>query len=476
MKTRYALPLLVSGIAVLLLTCAPPGRSAPEALPPAASPSAAPSVETAPPQAPSAAAPSPAPRGSPLAAADKWALWSNGTRLRGANVYQRLVYPALDQGFLGSGPLGPPFTQADFDRLAALGANYVNLSHPGLFTETPPYQVDLNVQANLDALIAMAAQANLYVVITARTGPGRSEFWAYWGEDTTRDPEGGWFPDSYYNNRLWGDQAAQDAWVAMWQYTAQRYKDNPVVIGYDLMCEPNSNDVGSYPLGQALEDWDPEHFYATYGGTLYDWNQLYPRISAAIRQVDSKTPILIGGNGYSGAAWLPYMQPTGDSRTVYTIHQYEPYTYTHQISVTANITYPGVFDADWDGIPDTVDRAWLDTLLADTVDAFRAAHGSPPVAANEYGVHRWAPGAEVFMSDLTALFEQRGMNYALWEWSTSWEPFASGVHAFTFGFGPDPANRTNVPNPLQDVILSWWARNTARPSGAALFLPLVARR
>lgn len=128
-----------------------------------------------------------------------------------------------------------PSTQADFDALAAMGANYVNIYHPGLFTETAPYTVDLDIQNNLDNLLAMIAKARMFAVISFRTGPGRSEFWAFWGEDNVSDPEEGWFDPSYYNNRVWTDQEAQDAWVEMWRYTAQRYKDNPVVVGYDLM-------------------------------------------------------------------------------------------------------------------------------------------------------------------------------------------------------------------------------------------------
>jgi len=38
----------------------------------------------------------------------------------------------------------------------SIGANYVNISHPGLFTERPPYVVDEQVQANLDCLFEMA--------------------------------------------------------------------------------------------------------------------------------------------------------------------------------------------------------------------------------------------------------------------------------------------------------------------------------
>ncbi|GAF78152.1 unnamed protein product, partial [marine sediment metagenome] len=97
------------------------------------------------------------PDGTPIpsdATSDKWELWVNGTHLRGANIYQRRVYPELDgPTFMGPYPVGPPYTQEDFNRLAALGANYVNISHPGLFTETPPYTLDKSIQDNLDNLL-----------------------------------------------------------------------------------------------------------------------------------------------------------------------------------------------------------------------------------------------------------------------------------------------------------------------------------
>ena len=39
-----------------------------------------------------------------------------------------------------------------------LGANYVNISHPGLFGEDPPYVLDEAVQDNLDRLLDMIAK------------------------------------------------------------------------------------------------------------------------------------------------------------------------------------------------------------------------------------------------------------------------------------------------------------------------------
>jgi cysteinyl-tRNA synthetase len=372
--------------------------------------------------------------------------------LRGANIYQRRVYPELDgPEFMGPGPLGPPYTQESFDRLEALGANYVNISHAGLFSETPPYSLDEEVQDNLDQLLDMIAQADMFAVISFRTGPGRAEFSVCCFEEA-----GDWYDESYLNDTVWQDSEAQEAWAAMWRYTAERYRDTPIVVGYDLMVEPNANEVW-------MDVWDQEEFYADYGGTLYDWNQLYPRITAAIREVDPDTPIIVGAMAYSAVDWLPYLEVTDDPRTVYAAHQYAPFQYTHQWLDSLEFTYPGVFDIDWDDVDDQFNRAWLEELLS-TVDDFVSTYGVP-VAINEFGLMRWQPGGAEFMDDQMALFEERGINYALWAWETSWDPFTEEVHAFNFRLGPEPDNFADVTSSdLMDVITRYWGKNSIRPS------------
>jgi hypothetical protein len=386
----------------------------------------------------------------------KWDLWASGeTLLRGANLYQRLMYPEWDgPDWFGPGPLGPPVTQDDFNRMAELGANYVNLSHPGLFTEEPPFELNEGSQANLDGLLEMVAQADMFAVISFRTGPGRSEF-SFLG--VAEDDEWG---QSMLNDSVWEDQAAQDAWVEMWRTTAERYRDNPVVVGYDLMVEPNGNAI-------FFDIYWPPDFYPAYADTLYDWNQLYPRIVEAIREVDPHTPILAGAIGWSAVDWLPYLEPTDDPRTVYTVHQYTPMDYTHQgpdASGDLPNTYPGELDINGDGEVETFDRAWLKDWLG-KVDDFMARTGMP-VAVNEFGVYRFEPGAAEYMDDLMGLFEARGANYALWAWTSDWMLAHEQVEEMEFRLGTDIDNRTvDVPSNLQDVILSYWALNTLRPSG-----------
>ena len=85
---------------------------------------------------------------------------------------------------------------------------------------------------------------------------------------------------------------------------------------------------------------------------------------------------------------------------------------------------------------------------------------------DEFGVVRYAPNAAGYMDDIMGLFEQRGINYSLWEWSTSWEMFVEDVHSFNFRYGTDVDSRRDTPSDLQDVILRYWALNTLRPSNA----------
>jgi hypothetical protein len=382
---------------------------------------------------------------------DKWDLWTNGTQLRGANIWQRIVVPELDGSeFLGANYVGPPYTQEDFDLLAALGANYVNISGPGLFTETPPYQLDPLLQAYLDQLLEMIQKADMFAVITFRTGPGRSDFTFY------REGAGDWFEPSLLREWVWEDQEAQDAWVEMWRYTASRYIDHPVVVGYDLMCEPNP--------GGIREIWEPDEFFDRYQDTTLDWNQLYPRISQAIREVDPETPILIGGMGWSSLRWLPYIIPTGDPRTVYIFHQYEPQTqYTHQDNLYPINSYPGKFDLDWDGIPDNFDQDWLENFLRTGLEY--KGKWDVPLAVNEYGIVRWIPGGSQFLDDQLALFEEFGFNHAIWMWDPAWEPWTEEVNAMNYRFGTNPRNKLeDLPNTLVDVLVKYWSLNTIRPS------------
>ena len=164
----------------------------------------------------------------------------------------------------------------------------------------------------------------------------------------------------------------------MWRYTAERYRNHPVVVGHELMVEPNADEV-------ALDIYDPNDFYPRFANTSYHGNRMHRPIVQAIRAVDADTPILLSGMGWGSVMWLPYLQPAAAPRLVYTVHQYMSFLFTHQ-QPDQNRPYPGYFDVDWDDQPDEFDWNWMAGYLG-RLGVFRTRHPGPQ-AVNEFGVVR----------------------------------------------------------------------------------------
>jgi hypothetical protein len=368
---------------------------------------------------------------------EKWDLWRYSTCLRGANIWQKVVNPATDGDTFGSGYLGPPYLSSDFAALAAMGANYVNFSVPGIFTVTPPYAVDPGILAGLNTLLDEAQAAGLFVVLSFRTGPGRNEnSFSLNNQPGTVDT-------------LWTDPTAQAGWVSMWQAAATAFQNRPGIVGYNLMVEPNANE-------EFFQIWNPTVFYSQYRNSTYDWNVLSHQIAQAVRAIDSNTPILVGAMDSSDPMWLSVLQTSGVAKTVYGVHQYDPPDYTSLATPSPAYSYPGRFDPYGDGEVMMIDRNWIAGTLQPVSD-FRDSQQAP-VSVNEYGVMRWEYGSPAFIADELSCFESLGLNHAIWLWESSWPKL--GYDQFNFRHGTDPTiTRDVTQNPLEAVISANWAKN-----------------
>jgi len=383
----------------------------------------------------------------------KISLWQNKTNLRGINIWQKKIDPEVDENFVGPGKVGPPFTQEDFNILREMGVNYVNISHPGIFNVNPPYDINYDILNNLKSLVEKIRNADMFCVISFRTGPGRSEYTFYRGEDYESDPENGWFDKKYYNDDVWESSELQEKWAEMWKKTADIFKNYDNVVGYDLMVEPNSNSV-------FFEIDDPETFYENYSGTLYDWNIFYTKLVSAIRESDSETPILISSLNWGSINWLSYIQTIDSPNLIYTVHQYDPYIYTHNINP---YSYPDRFDINYDGITDDFNYQWLKSHLNKIQDFMNKEEVM--IGINEYGVIRWVKNAKDFLDDEMSIFEELGVNYAIWAYSTQWEPYRTEIDEFNYLFGIDKNNKTeDYNNPLISALKKYWNKNTIFPS------------
>jgi cysteinyl-tRNA synthetase len=361
---------------------------------------------------------------------DKWDLWTAGTRLRGADLHPCKL---IDEETCLE-----PITLRDVYELAASGANLINASYPGVFAVNPPHALDPVAVAYLDNLIAWAEEIGIYVVIHFRTGPGRNEAAIHRlrGADMS----------------IWTDPTAQEGWLAMWQYVADRYGNSPVVIGYNLLVEPLAN--LTVDPDQELE---PEQVQAQLEGTPADWNMLAKRITAAIREVDSDTPILVDSMNWASAQWFSVLEPTGDPRTIYSFHTYDPDVYTNQEQGQQEIHYPDEVEDYGETI--IFDIAWLDENLQPVVD-FAERH-DVPIYVGEFGAMRWVPGAADFIRDQTSLFEKYGWNYAYYVWRGD-EVYFDG---FNMEYGPDPSRHSpEAGNEVMELYLERWEQNVYFPA------------
>lgn len=211
---------------------------------------------------------------SPISTADKWNLWAGGSHLRGIDLHPCLFY--------NEGNCVQPVSRQDIQDLRDAGANLINASYPGLFAEDAPYAVNPTALAYLDDLLGWAEDVGVFVVIHFRTGPGRNEGAINSADNARFD--------------VWTDQAAHDAWIEMWRFTADRYRNSLVVVGYDLMVEPHPN-----TLIDPNQTSAPPDVQAKLNGTLMDWNTFAIEISTAIRDVDPDTPIIVSSINWVNA-------------------------------------------------------------------------------------------------------------------------------------------------------------------------------
>ncbi len=106
--------------------------------------------------------------------------------------------------------------------------------------------------------------------------------------------------DSDGEARLWTEPDPYQDWaVAIWQEIATRYKDEKLIIGYDLINEPVTPD--GIP-GSDLKD-------------------LYVRMTDSIRTVDRNHIVFIEGNFYA-TTFDEHLQVPFDDNMVYTFHKY----------------------------------------------------------------------------------------------------------------------------------------------------------
>ncbi len=172
--------------------------------------------------------------------------------------------------------------EADFDQLKRMGIQFIRL---------PLYYIDFpTATAKIDWIVNACASRGMYVLLDLHGAPGSQSEYMHTGRIN-------------YNRLFSNTQEGvdfRDQTTQLWSDIAAHYKDNPMVLGYDLLNEP----TGAPELTQL---WD-----------------FYDRLYNAIRMTDTRHIIMMEG------VWdwdtLPNPNAYGWQNVVYQFHYYCPDT------------------------------------------------------------------------------------------------------------------------------------------------------
>ena len=181
-------------------------------------------------------------------------------------------------------------TEADIHYLKSTGMNCIRVPfNYRLFTnETYLGATDENRGfALLDKLIGWSKKEGLYLILDMHAAPGGQT-----GDNIA---------DDYGYPFLFESEPSQDLTISIWKKIAARYKNEPIVMGYDLLNEPIAHYFDTAKLNPLLEP-------------------LYKKITSAIRTVDKNHLIFLGGAQWDGN--FSVFGPPFDSKLVYTFHTY----------------------------------------------------------------------------------------------------------------------------------------------------------
>jgi len=180
-------------------------------------------------------------------------------------------------------------TKEDIHLIKSLGFNSIRIAfNYDLFvTQHPDRKLEGAGYKLLDDAIKWCKEENLYVILDMHGAPGGQT-----GDN---------IDDSYGYPFLFESAESQQLTIDIWKKLAEAYKDETVVIGYDLLNEPIAHYFDKDKLNPLLEP-------------------LYKKITAAIREVDKNHIIFLGG-----AQWntnFDIFGPPFDDKLVYTFHTY----------------------------------------------------------------------------------------------------------------------------------------------------------
>lgn len=259
--------------------------------------------------------------------------------------------------------------EPDVAFLAECGFNFVRLpfNYRHFESDLAPGEWREEGFRRLEAAVALCRKHGIWVLLDLHAAPGAQ----------ARDQNAG---SAYGEVYFWYYKHFLDRATALWKEIARRYRDDPAIAGYNLLCEPVTNDVG-------------------------ELNTFYLNSIRAIRQVDPHHMIVLDPNLWARDIGSLRDELFEDTQVISSPHHY----YSDSETFASLKSYPGVAN----GV--VCDRAALADTLKGKFDQKRIPR---PVIVSEFGVARGTPqdfSVQLAITrDLVSIFEEKGWGWAMW--------------------------------------------------------------
>ena len=291
-----------------------------------------------------------------------------------------------------------------FALLAQTDANVIRVGfsvdspNPSSPTAQNPLLPCTNKLAILDAALPLARAAGIKIILCAAETYG-------------------WSPTVFQGSAA-GLATYRTNLATFWTAMAQRYSNEPAIVAYDLLNEPVTD-------------------YFSQGAW---YTNVMPAAVAAIRGVNSNVWLVVESEYQAAPGGFSTMPVLNDPAVIYSFHFYSPQSYCDQGILSYpgyTATYPGS-NSMWGTAPYTY---WdIETLRNEMLDAinFKNAHPDKRILVGEFGVVRWAPGADQWLGDSLKLFEEYG-----WDWCNH---SPSGWNGYNVTYSPTDQSVSDAPD------------------------------
>jgi len=291
------------------------------------------------------------------------------------------------------------YSKEDFENIKSLGCDVIRLpiNMHSMTSGSPSYTVDPLLFVFLDSAVTWAEDLDMYLLL----------------DNHSFDPNENTSP------------GIVDILVKIWPQIAAHYKDRSDYIIYEVLNEP-------------------------HGIAASAWGSIQGQVINAIRSVDNKHKIIVGGVGFNTYTELQNIPVYSDQNLIYTFHFYDPFMFTHQGSTwnvpsmapLAGVPFP-YNAAEMPATPSTFIGTWMESAMNNYPSDGTVAHvkslidiavafkndRNVPVFCGEFGV--FIPNSDpedrrYWYSVVRKYLEKKGIPWTIWDYQGGFGLFDKG--------------------------------------------------